>query len=88
MPIRPENKGRYPANWKAISLAVREAAGWCCEFCGIAQHTPTKTWKVILTVAHLDNTPENCARENLKALCQRCHLEYDRPIHIAQPQAD
>jgi hypothetical protein len=37
--------------------------------------------KVILTVAHLDHTPENCADENLKALCQRCHLRYDAEHH-------
>lgn len=31
MPIRPENKALYPKDWKAISLEVRERAGWCCE---------------------------------------------------------
>lgn len=31
MPIRPENRARYPKDWKAISLEVREAAGWRCE---------------------------------------------------------
>lgn len=36
---------------------------------------------VILTVAHLDHTPENCADENLRAMCQRCHLRYDAPHH-------
>jgi hypothetical protein len=24
----------YPKNWDEISLAVRTAAGWQCEFCG------------------------------------------------------
>ena len=37
---------------------------------------------VVLTVAHLgDPSPENCADDNLKAMCQRCHLRYDRPQH-------
>lgn len=28
MPIRPENRARYPKNWKAISLRIRfERAG-------------------------------------------------------------
>ena len=31
MPIRPENKERYPADWTAISLATRERAKWRCE---------------------------------------------------------
>lgn len=36
-------------------------------------------WKVIvLTIAHLDHDVTNNALENLKALCQRCHLNYDR----------
>lgn len=38
--------------------------------------------KVILTVAHLgDPSPENCADDNLKAMCQRCHLRYDVNQH-------
>jgi len=40
-----------------------------------------KVVQVVLTVAHLDHTPENCAPENLKALCQRCHLVYDSKHH-------
>ena len=39
---------------------------------------------VVLTVAHLgDPSPENCADDNLKAMCQRCHLRYDAPQHRA-----
>lgn len=37
--------------------------------------------RIVLTVAHLDHQPENCADENLKALCQRCHLTYDAKHH-------
>lgn len=33
-PIRPENRGRYPADWDAISLARKQAAGWRCECAG------------------------------------------------------
>jgi len=37
-------------------------------------------WRVIvLTIAHLDHDPRNCADENLSALCQQCHNRYDRP---------
>ena len=31
MPIKPENRSRYPANWKAIRDAVRARSGDCCE---------------------------------------------------------
>lgn len=36
---------------------------------------------VILTVAHLNHTPADCRDENLKAMCQRCHLRYDVDHH-------
>jgi 5-methylcytosine-specific restriction endonuclease McrA len=39
MPIKPENKARYPANWKAIRAAILERAGNCCERCGVQNHT-------------------------------------------------
>lgn len=34
--------------------------------------------KIVLTVAHLDHQPENCDDDNLKAMCQKCHNNYDR----------
>jgi 5-methylcytosine-specific restriction endonuclease McrA len=34
MPIRPENKGRYPADWGTISRQIREDAGQMCQRCG------------------------------------------------------
>lgn len=37
-----------------------------------------KLVKIILTVAHLDHDESNNDYFNLKALCQRCHLNYDR----------
>lgn len=93
MPIRPENLKRYPADWKAISLEVREAAGWRCEGSPAypecraenAQPHPVTGSRVVLTVAHLNHVPEDCGepgnRPNLKAWCQRCHLTYDAKLH-------
>lgn len=31
MPIKPENRGRYPADWQAIRAAILERAGHRCE---------------------------------------------------------
>jgi 5-methylcytosine-specific restriction endonuclease McrA len=42
-----------------------------------------KVIKIVLTVAHLNNTPMDCRDENLKSLCQRCHLKLDAPLHQA-----
>jgi len=120
MPIRAENKDRYPKDWHAISLAVRQRADFKCENCGVtngelggrrgdgqwmkAQPTGTDgmivewpkagewAWcgngetegtaqlrvvRIVLTVAHLNHTPEDCRPENLKAWCQACHNRYD-----------
>ncbi len=37
--------------------------------------------KVVLTVAHLDHQPENCADDNLRAGCQLHHLRHDSKHH-------
>ena len=128
MPIREENKARYPKDWPQISKAIRERARNHCEKCeapngvviwrglehgerpayaipcGDGAHTvdaetgevlgvrllrDLKRWgwrevRVVLTVAHLDHTPENCDPDNLRAWCQRCHLAYDAPRKNAE----
>lgn len=38
--------------------------------------------KVVLTIAHLDHDVSNNHYDNLKALCQRCHLKHDKPQHM------
>lgn len=100
MPIRPENRDRYPTNWPEISRAIKEdrAQGRCecrgeCgrpylhldrdERCRNHHGQPAYDTgsRVVLTTAHLDHTPENCDPTNLKAMCQGCHLHYDREHH-------
>jgi len=34
MPIKPENKSRYPADWPAIRLRILQRAGYRCEHPG------------------------------------------------------
>jgi 5-methylcytosine-specific restriction endonuclease McrA len=79
MPIRPENRHRYPKDWKDIVKRIKVRAGNRCEWCGVENYAPHLVTgaKVILTIAHLDHTPENCSEGNLKALCQQCHNSYD-----------
>lgn len=91
MPIRPENKARYPKDWKEISLSVRVRAGNRCQGSPAYPDCHAENGKphpqtgstVVLTVAHLDHKPENCADSNLKAWCQRCHNTYDAPMRRA-----
>ena len=62
----------YPDDWDDLARKVKDEAGWVCENkkCK-APHGPG----YILTVHHKDGDPSNCERENLVALCQRCHLK-------------
>lgn len=122
MPIKPENKHRYPANWKQIRASILERAGHKCEQCkapnrtliargtgsdegtymlacggevfdaetgeelGLArgsEYQVQRFTEVVLTIAHLDHVPEHCEPDNLRALCQRCHLRYDQAHHQA-----
>lgn len=84
MPIRAEQKALYPVDWPAISLRVRERSGWICEFCQEARqgepHPVTRS-KVVLTVAHLNHDPTDRNEDDMAAMCQRCHLTYDAPLH-------
>lgn len=124
MPIKKENKNRYPANWKEIREQILARAKNCCEKCKAPNHTRIargdgddkgtymnedcevfcdKTGSklgqihasnyhvlrmvdVVLTIAHLDHTPENCSPENLRAWCQKCHLNYDKDHHKKNSQ--
>ena len=35
MPIRPENRDKYPKNWKAIRAEVLKRDGHCCKTCKV-----------------------------------------------------
>jgi hypothetical protein len=122
MPIKPENRHRYPADWKQIRARILLRANYRCEAPGCrAKHGVTGYWhdsrftpmpdalwyagaklgdriacadgntikiiKIVLTIAHLDHQPENCADDNLRAWCQRHHLGYDAKHHAATAAA-
>lgn len=113
MPIKPENKNRYPDNWPEIRERILARAGNRCEEEGCrvlnhaigyrdherifheieqsmqgevdaldAQAQGYKIIRIVLTIAHLDHQPENCADDNLRAWCQLHHNRYDRQHRI------
>jgi hypothetical protein len=51
------------------------------ERCGDEPNAAPKVIVIVLTTAHLDHEPENCAPENLAPMCQRHHLAYDAKHH-------
>ena len=101
MPIRASQLRRYPFNWKAISFRIRfDRAAGRCECAGECdlhrgrrctevhgQQASYARGKIVLTVAHLNHQPEDCRDENLRAMCQRCHLRYDREHHALTRRA-
>ena len=92
MPIRPEEKVKYPKNWAAISDRIRfERAEGRCEFLTddgercTAQHGhrhPFTGAIVCLTVAHLNHDPADCSEENLRAGCQLHHNRWDAAYRL------
>lgn len=87
MPIRPENKARYPKDWKIRSRFIRFfRARNRCEWCGAENYQPHPITgsRVVLTVAHVfDDRPEASSLLNLAALCQRCHNRHDNAARRA-----
>ena len=85
MPIKKENRGRYPADWKLRSRFVRfYRARNRCEWCGArnGEPHPITGSRVVLTSAHVfDHRPEAASLLNLAALCQKCHLTHDAKRH-------
>jgi hypothetical protein len=92
----PFDKSKYPKDWKTISLRIRARSNGRCEChgeCGLhhdrrceEQNGRTAKWAngaIVLTVAHLNHDGMDCRDENLKAMCQRCHLRYDQALHQA-----
>jgi hypothetical protein len=95
MPIKPENAGRYPKEWKQIRERILVRARNQCEgspaYPGCRAKNgdahPVTMSIVVLTIAHLDHVPEHCDDDNLRAWCQRCHLTYDAKHHAQNAYA-
>lgn len=92
----PMDRSRYPDDWDAIATAIKVAAGWICQDCGMQCRRPGEsfdTHRRTMSVHHVgatkdDGSPgdphdkQDVRPVNLLALCSRCHLRRDLPIHI------
>ncbi|WP_253274438.1 HNH endonuclease [Myxosarcina sp. GI1] len=77
----------YPANWKALTLKIKEAANWCCECCGKRCYCPGERpesltrseWTAdILQVHHRNHDTTDNRLSNLLSVCAACHLNLHR----------
>lgn len=80
------NLQRQVWRWTPLPIALRDS-GVDRPMTISSADGPLKIIRIVLTIAHLDHQPENCAPSNLRALCQRHHLAYDRDHHCANAQA-
>jgi hypothetical protein len=44
-------------------------------------HNKNKIIRIVLTISHTDHDINNNKYSNLKALCQRCHINHDKEHH-------
>jgi hypothetical protein len=91
MPISPDRMKLYPGGgthskeWKEFRAYLIERAQNCCE--GTPQNPdcraanglphPTTGSKVVLTIAHMDWDESHADPARCRALCQRCHNQWD-----------
>lgn len=92
----PMDRSRYPPDWPQIALAIKTAAGWVCQHCGMQCRRPGEpfdTHRRTMSVHHRgapkdDGSPgdphdkQDVRPVNLIALCSRCHLRADIPIRL------
>lgn len=97
MPIDPEKMKLYVGGstkspeWRAFRAEILARAGNRCE--GTPQNPdcraenskahPITGSKVVLTIAHMDWDESHADPARCRALCQRCHLQWDAPQHAA-----
>lgn len=84
----------YPHNWKKASRTIRRVAGYRCEWCKLGQGElhpdgrPATLSVHHLGAAYANGTPgdphdkRDLRRENLVALCDRCHFQADLPLLV------
>lgn len=86
----PIDYKEYHPKWTLIVRLIRKRSGNRCEgspkFPGCrasnGEPHPETGSKVVLTTAHLDGDKDNNRFDNLRHLCQRCHLHHDLGHHV------
>lgn len=70
--------------WRLVQdLRWRNDQGACVGQPKPGTYSRRRVVRVVLTIAHLNHDPSDNRDENLRALCQWCHLRHDRPFHYA-----
>lgn len=76
-----DNNGVFFAYPKTQYKNYKQARSFAVQ---LTKENDHKYIVIVLTVAHLhDHRPEAASFLNLAALCQKCHLDYDKDMHVA-----
>jgi len=82
MPIRPENKDRYPANWPEIRRSILDRAGNRCEICGVPNHAfgYRSKWGQFVEIEGYEDDPDfwdgNTALKIVRIVLTIMHLDH------------
>jgi hypothetical protein len=77
----------YPDNWTQIATAIKQAAGYRCDRCGLKCLPPASSYRHLdrslrrrlsAQVHHIDRNPAHNERANLVCVCAGCHLRLHR----------
>ncbi|MCB2012980.1 MAG: hypothetical protein KDF64_20740 [Geminicoccaceae bacterium] len=60
----------------------RDDSGKPADWPDVVDYAGMSGRRIRLATAHLDHDPLNSRPDNLRALCQRCHLRHDRREHL------
>jgi hypothetical protein len=68
--------------WRSFGGASwRDETGAAFPFSAMRDTDSARVIRVVLTMAHLDHNPAHRDDDNLKMLCQWCHLNWDKLHH-------
>ena len=77
MPIRKEELARYPADWKQISLSIKERAGWRCECEGECAGLGHQAWSLNNRQARCPNLHGQASEfTGAKVVLTTAHLDH------------
>jgi hypothetical protein len=62
----------------------RDGRGKLARWPDLEDMTRQRTTRVVLAAAHVNHDPARSGARNLRAWCQRCHLQHDRAWLLAQ----
>ena len=77
----PSTISGMAAGFDPLDELWRDDRGAVIAWPDYGAYATLRKMRVVLATAHLDHDPGNNRPNNLKALCQRCHLRHDRKEH-------